>query len=556
MRANQAGMLRRLSALVVDACTCLGVLVIATGGIRIRHHPVLGDVNLMFYGPFLLPLAACLVLRFRPEGSRVLPVVDRVRDRIDALDPRILSRWVTASIVLVSLAHTLVVYLRHMSFQTGMDLAIYANACRGALYSTMKGDVWLFADHFEPLLILFTPLCRAISPAVALLGVQVLSFGIGAYGTYLLARQQAWSPSLAWLTSLLYLTFSGHVTILYYDFHLLSLTLGVIPWLWYVLQSHRYRWVFALGLFYLGLKESAALSLIGFGAFVILRKKQDGLRVGAAFMIIGVVTFALIMKVVYPAFRSGDETMYFAKYYGHLGNTLGEFISTFVTQPGYFARSLVRPVKVEYMLALLLPFLLFPIRRPIYLLPIAPAVLVNILSNDDNLLARVYHYEAEIYPPLFAMAVLAFSHAPRVRALWLAVMLVFFSAQSPLGIARWTIPSKEQRQLLAQLEKHAPHGRSIAAPQRIAAHLTDREKLYMFDYWGMENDWQRAEVVVIGYHGWYMGYYSWEQFMEEKLPKILPGVREIFVDPADPRFRMYETIWPHGPPMSLALETQ
>jgi hypothetical protein len=78
----------------------------------------------------------------------------------------------------------------------------------------------------------------------------------------------------------------------------------------------------------------------------------------------------------------------------------------------------------------------------------------------------------------------------------------------------------------------------------------------MFDYWGMENDWQRAEVVVIGYHGGYMGYYSWDRFMEEKLPKILPGVREIFVDPDDPRFRMYETIWPHGPAMSLALEAR
>jgi hypothetical protein len=31
MRANQPGMLRRLSALLVDACTCLGVLVIVAG---------------------------------------------------------------------------------------------------------------------------------------------------------------------------------------------------------------------------------------------------------------------------------------------------------------------------------------------------------------------------------------------------------------------------------------------------------------------------------------------------------------------------------------------
>ena len=536
-------MLRRLSALFVDASACVGLLVVLTGGFRTRHHPLLHDLTVMSYGPFFLPLAVCMVLRWRPEGSYVLPLIDRLRERIDALPPRRLQQWVIATITLGTIGHGLVVYLHHFAFQTGMDLAIYANACRGALYSTMKGDVWLLADHFEPMLILFTPLCRAMSPAIALLGVQVLSFAIGAYGIFALARHQGWSGSLSWLVGTLYLVFAGHVTIIYYDFHLLALTLGVIPWLWWALATKRYAWVVALGLFYLGLKESVALSIVGFGAYVFLQHRDTaGRRVGVGFMVLGIVTFALIMKVIYPYFRGGDGTMYFAKYYGHLGANLSEFVTTVITRPGYFIVSLLRPAKVEYVLALIVPFLLFPLRYPIYLLPIVPAVLVNILSNDENLLGRAYHYEAEIYPALFAMAILAFTHAPRARALWLAVMLVGFSEQSALGIARWSVPSKKHQQLAQQLKEHTPYDRAIAAPQRLAAHLTDREKLYMFDYWGMEDDWQRAEIVVIGYPGEDMGYYTWPQFIEDKLPQILPGLREIFTDPDDPNFRIYETI--------------
>ena len=531
-----------LLARVVDYSTYAGLFILITGGLRTRRHPVLPDLNLMLYGPFFLPLAACLVFGLTLPSSRVLAVRTRLVAWIDQLPEKQRLRYVLLSLAAALSAHALVVYLRHFSFQTGMDLAIYANACRGALFSTMKGDVWLFADHFEPVLLLFTPLCRVISPAVALLGVQTLAFGIGAVGIYALARRQAYAPSLAWLVALLYLGFSSNVTLAYYDFHLLALTLGVIPWLWWAVQSRRYGWVIALALFYFGLKESVPLSLIGLGAYLLIVADSTGKRVGVGFIAFGLVSFVVIMKVVYPAFRGGEETMYFAKYYGHLGRDMSEFITTFLTRPGYFITSLLRPVKLEYVFLLILPFLCFPLVRPIYFLPVAPAVLVNILSNDANTVARLNHYEAEISPALFAMAVIAFSAARfvRFRPFWIAVLLVGFTAPSAFGVARWSVPTAAQRELLSQLKEHVPYDKAIAAPQRIAAHLTDRERLYMFDYWQMEEDWKRADIVVLGYHGDWLGWYSVHTLEGEKLPRMLPDLREIYSEPGRSRFRMYE----------------
>jgi len=532
-------MFRALLARLIDFSTCAGLLVLITGGVRTRKHPVLPDLNFMLYGPLFLPLAICLVLKYRPVGSRAFDWLERASAWFDALDPKRRRIYVVASIGLAMSSHLLVVMLRHLSFQTGMDLAIYANACRGALYSTMKGDVWIFADHFEPVLLLFTPLCRAISPSVALLSVQTVSFGVGALGIYALARHQQYRPSLAWLVGMLYLGFSSNVTLAYYDFHLLALTLGVIPWLWYAIAAERYGWVIGLGLLYFGLKESVPLSLIGLGAYLVFQARGKGKRVGVAFALFGVIAFAVIMKLVYPIFREGEETMYFAKYYGHLGRNLHEFVMTFVTRPSYFFYSLLRPPKLEYIAALLLPFLFFPLVRPVYFLPVLPAVLVNILSNDPAMTGRAYHYEAEISPALFAMAVIAFS-ASRFRGLWLAVMLVAFTAPSALGIARWNVPTKAQNRLREQLEKHVPHDKAIAAPQRIAAHLTDRERLYMFDYWRMEDDYKRRVIVVVGYHGDSMGWYTFKTFEEEKFPRMLPDLHQIYADPKDPSFRLYE----------------
>jgi hypothetical protein len=64
----------------------------------------------------------------------------------------------------------------------------------------------------------------------------------------------------------------------------------------------------------------------------------------------------------------------------------------------------------------------------------------------------------------------------------------------------------------------------------------------MFDYWEMEDDWKRAEVVVIGFHGNWLGWYPWETLEKKKLPRMRPYMRELYQDPDDPRFQVYEVL--------------
>jgi uncharacterized membrane protein len=535
---------RRYAAALVDASSIFGALVLVSGGLWLRNHGRFPgfDIDLTWYGPYFAPLALCLMTGWRP-GGYVLGWVDRAAVRFDALSRGVARRWVLLAVGLVIAAHSGAVYLRYMSFQAGMDLAIYANACRNGLFSTMKGDVWLLADHFEPLLGAFVPLCRRFDPALVLLFAQELSFGIGALGLYALAVRRDWRKSQAATLALLYLGFLGNVIIAYYDFHLLALALGIVPWLWWAIESEHYAGAALIGMLYIGLKESVPLSIVGLGGYLLLVGPGRRRWLGVFFLIAGAGSFVLIMKVVYPLFRHGEETMYFAKYYGHLGANMGEFVRTIVTRPLYFLSTLTTRLKIEYVIAIFAPFLFLPVFRPQYWLPIAPAIFVNIASNDNNLLGRAYHYEAEIYPVLFALAVVAF-RSVRLRAAWLAVLVILFSAASPLAAIRRNRPTAFQHRLQAQLSRHVPSDVAVAAPQRLAAHLTSIPRLYMFDYWHMEEDWKRADVVVVGYPGDRLGWYAWSVLQYLTLPRMLPMLRPLYRDPNDPNFRVYEVLRP------------
>jgi hypothetical protein len=197
---------------------------------------------------------------------------------------------------------------------------------------------------------------------------------------------------------------------------------------------------------------------------------------------------------------------------------------------------------LQYLVRLFAPFLFFPVRYPRYFLPVLPAILVNILSNQAAMYGGSFHYEAEIFPALFAMAVIVFAKHTQLRAIWLACVLVMFTSSSPLAVARLSLPTSQQRRLATLLAAHVPRDRAIAAPQRIAAHLTDWTRLYMFDYWQMEDDWKRADIVVVGFHGRSLGWYPWQTLEYEKLPRMLPGLRLLYQDVLDPRFRVFEVL--------------
>jgi len=525
--------LRSSLAPLARAGVIAALLVYLTGGLWLRTNGT--AFELTRFGWLLAPVFAALVLHAPTPWLR----------RIWRLALTTRARFAVAATVLglTALGHALAVGNRYLSFRTTMDLAIYGNACRNALFSTIKGDVWLFADHFEPALALFVPLCRIADPAWVLLIAQVLAWLAGAIGVYFLARQARWSFPFALLAAWAYLQFDGLITIAYYDFHLLALMLGVLPWLWFALVSRRYLLLCALAVFACGLKESVPLTLIGFGALLACERPRWR---GVALTLFGALVFVAIMKWVYPVFRGGQESFYFAKYYGHLGNSLGDFVHTALTRPLYFLGTLLTAKKIGYVATVLAPTLFIVLLRPSYLLPVLPALFINVASNDSNLFSLGYHYEAEIFPSLFCATLLLAKDArlrrfrlPSLRLIWLAALLIGFTDRSPTHYITKYQPSDDHHAIARLLAEKVPSDVKIAANQRIAAHLTMHPQLYMMDYWLMENDWQRADAIVVAYPERHLGWYSWEVMEREKIPHWDDKLALVYRDPFLWHFRIW-----------------
>lgn len=487
----------------------VGVFLFLTGGLTLRTvingHPVLMEISQ--WGLAFIPLG--FLVLFSKSNWRDLSLVRRLH----RLWPHFGERpYAIALVWTIGVLHFFAMMARHLSFNSEWDISIYANACANHLQSSLRNHTSLLADHFEPALGLLTPLCSQFNPVPVLLATQCLAWLAGAWAIRKIALHLKWSDSLATVAMTLYLLFAGNQTVSYYDFHLYSLSLGTVPWLWLGLLQRRYLLVlFVLGL-HLALKEHTALFVAGLGLFMTITRRRDRVT-GMLLVLFGLVSFFVVMKIVFPHFRGGTDSEYFAKYYGHLGSTFAEFLRTSYTKPWIPIASLLEPAKFGYYATILAPFAFIHLLRPWYLLPIAGPVAIAALSTAPFMYSANFHYEAEVYAWLFCSAVVLaqdskvlsrwqklsqrfkFPAPLQPLTLWLFVMIGLFSGVTPQGRLQYYAPSRPQMELEAELQRltrSLAHCK-VATVERISSHLAAIPELTML------NEHNSADAIVVAY---------------------------------------------------------
>ena len=491
----------------IDVLAWLGSFLFVSGGVKFytafSSHTHMIELNQ--WGVLFIPLM--LAMLFSPERTRSCSFV-----RVATSFYPYLASKKSAVILCLSFGflHFFGMYQRYLSFSGRWDLAIYANACANNLHSSLRNNLSLLADHFEPALGLLTPICKVTDPAITLLASQALAWCIGAWGIYRLALKLNWEPALATIAMTLYLLLSGNQTVSYYDFHLYGWSLATIPWIMYAVQTRKTLFFAVLVLFHLLLKENTGLFVAGLGGWLLLNRRKS---VGIITSVVGLLAFVIVMKWAYPYFRGGAESEYFAKYYGYIGNDMGSFVKNAITQPWIPMHALLSPDRLMYYSTLLVPFLFFPILAPSYLLPILGVLLINALSSNDFLYSGHYHYDAEIYPWFYASMIVLLKD-PRITArwyemlkkirytmvlqpsfAWLAVVMMFFSGITPLGQANYYAPSKIQANLHRELRVLAKElvGCKVAVIDRLNPHVADIPQLFTMDQLG------QANAVIVAY---------------------------------------------------------
>ncbi len=393
----------------------------------------------------------------------------------------------------------------HRHFGTyGFDLGIYDQGTwllsqLRAPFVTVRG-LDLFGQHASYVLALVAPLYRLWPDPRLLLLLQVVALAVPALVIHRLGVRHLANPAAGLAVAIAYLAYPAIQWALTWQFHPETLAAAFLALAVLAADGRRTR----LMAVWLGLAllchEDVGLVVAGFGGLLALTGQR---AVGRRVLIAGLVWWVLATYLFIP-WANGRQTNLFELNYGVTG--LGP-IALLRALPSMAGRALATALSNQglgYLLLVLVPLLGLPLLAPKALLPVAPALFLNLAAIPPEQHQIRYQYLATS-APLLAVATVAGLKvvAARRRALLApalaALVLAAVVMDQRFGPAPWShdkvvasaSPAEPAiRQALAMIPPDAP----VSAQFNLVTHLSHRVKVYEFPNpfrsanWGLAGD--------------------------------------------------------------------
>ncbi|MEP6670559.1 MAG: DUF2079 domain-containing protein [Chthoniobacter sp.] len=385
------------------------------------------------------------------------------------------------------------------TFQYGtFDLAFYVQA----LWLALRGkwmvsllNVPLMGNHAEPIVFLLLPLFAICPHPMLFVAVQTLAFATMPFTAWRIGQLLKLEPKAALLLALATVVSPVTFSIGIYEFHPEALAAPLLLLLLEARLAERYGrfWLWFVAV--LAVKENMAPLLFMYGAvFTVLEwKRGRQWQMAWNFLPMGLAVGWLLIfgKVISPALNAGNVD--YLQLYGHLGNSPGDIIHKFFTQPhlvlgalrtALYAHPSSPSAQGDMLPALLLPLLLLPLLRPRWLLISAPLLLQHLLSYRYSEWTLGAHYPAPFLALFWVAAAEALTRLRAQTAIAAAVLVACALAHFRFGPAREIareIPGLsavlEEREWKAQMIADIPDDASVTAGLGFLPHLAKREKL-------------------------------------------------------------------------------
>lgn len=403
--------------------------------------------------------------------------------------------------------------LRHLTFHSfGPDLGLFDqvfwNTTQGRFFeSTMSlGEPQphsYLADHFSPVYLLLVPAYALIPRPQTLLVIQTLFLALGVWPIYLLARLKLQPGFQRLLWALVYFLFLPVAFINLYDFHELALSVLPLGFAIYFLEKGRRGWFLVSLLSTFLIKEELPLVGVGFGAYILLAKRDWKLGLGV--LVASLAVFLALVRVVIPAFGGGSYA-YFARRleyrYGELGSTPQQIIANVFSHPGLLGHILLQPQKLKFLVGIFGPVLGLTAISGFAAILVLPTLAILLLSNYAPQYAVTSHYPAPLIALVIGTSILGFarirlSFQRAVAAGVLVSSLVFSFLFGDLPFSRHFDPrifEPEARYtaFAGNLDRIPPDA-SVGAENNLTPHLSHRRLIYNLEYEGPQN----AEYVAL-----------------------------------------------------------
>lgn len=351
------------------------------------------------------------VLATRPRGGRQFqPLLSEHQRDVLGLAAACLI-WGAYAYFFIRLSIT-----NHHSINTRIiDLGLYDNIFFHTIHgdplgcSFMKGGNHA-AAHFDPILVVLSPLYRLWQGPEFLLTLQSVWCGAGAVGAYLLGRYQLGSRSWGLIWALAYALHPALHGANLYEFH--SLTLLFSPFLFalHFLLSGRTRLYFVtLGLLLL-IREDVSLLMSFVGLFALISKDPSRRRTGWITILVCLSYFAVVkafFMTSHGLFNEGPGSYGFGYYYKEMmPNNKGglSFVLSLLTNPAYVLALITKEPKLLYLMMIFAPLLFLSFAAGRARVVLIYGLVFVLLASRSAVYSPHFQYSAVLLPVALGLA--------------------------------------------------------------------------------------------------------------------------------------------------------
>ncbi|AUX47224.1 hypothetical protein SOCE26_087360 [Sorangium cellulosum] len=400
------------------------------------------------------------------------------------------------------------------------DLGYYDNIFYQSIHGRPLGCSFLKAGyhgsaHFDPILVLLSPLYLLYPRAEFLLVLQAVWLGTGVVPVYLLAREKLEHRGKALLLAAVWAIYPALHGANMYEFHSLALISPLVVWLLYFYEAgkDRHYWV-TLGLLLL-CREDVSLLMCFVGLYAILDRRAGKTRMGWTTIAVSLVYFVIVKLFFMTSagiIMSGKDAYSYAYYYEELipnRSGVGGLLISFLTNPVFTLKVALEEPKINFLLLIFLPlcFLPFVARPGRWMLVYGLAFCL--LASRDAVFSIHFQYSSILFPIAFALTPLALKRvedaAPAAflgldgrrlsRALLAATLAASVLVSWKFGglienasfrggfarVARSLTPEQEATYTwVRQQVEVIPPGAVVAATSKMGPHISNRKEAYFY----------------------------------------------------------------------------
>lgn len=425
-----------------------------------------------------------------------------LRDTIKTIRSHFLTKWIGITALILFFASS----LRHWMLQsTGFDLGIYDQVAylmsRGmAPISSFLGFHHM-GNHTAYSFYLMAIPYRIYPSVYWLFGVQAVCLALGAFPTWLLARQAGLSVVLSSTMAATYLLHPLIFNVNMFDFHPEVMGVPVLLLTLWLARADQKLWFCVALLFVLGCKDALSVTIAGMGFWLLVFEKRRFCGIFA--LICGVAWFFLATQWIIPSL-SGSEAAALGRYRQVLGgDSVLEVALNLFLKPGIVLGRIFSVDTFKYLARLFVPFIwgLSP-RYMAPLVSVIPVILLNILSKNDAQRDLVHQYSLPVLPFLLLSVIDSLAHGQGLirQRRWIIIwMLIIFSVLGKYS-RYWQDYTTHLSTWQASQEALAlipPYEGKVITDNYHAPHLSHREDINLLRLRNFSEDYRDVDYVLI-----------------------------------------------------------